>query len=64
MKKAFNTIEVAKLLGISYRTVRKYISNGTIRAKKLEGTRRWIVMEDEILRLQGEKSSNEDPESR
>ena len=60
MKRAYNTIEVASLLGISYRTVRKYISNGTIRAKKLEGTRRWIVMEDEILRLQGEKKIKED----
>ena len=60
MKRAYNTIEVSRLLGISYRTVRKYISNGTIRAKKLEGTRRWIVMEDEILRLQGEKKIKED----
>ena len=53
MERGYNAIDAARLLGITYRTMRKYLSNGTVRAKKIPGTRRWIVMESEIKRLQG-----------
>lgn len=53
MEKGYNTLEAAELLGIKYRTMRKYISEGIVKAKKIEGTRRWIIMESEIKRLQG-----------
>ena len=53
MERGYNAIEAASLLGITYRTIRKYLSNGTVKAKKIPGTRRWIIMESEIKRLQG-----------
>lgn len=53
MEKGYNTIEAANLLGIKYRTIRKYLHDGTIKGRKIEGTRRWIIMEEEIKRLQG-----------
>ena len=53
MERGYNAIDAARLLGISYRTMRKYLGNGTVKAQKIPGTRRWIVMESEIKRLQG-----------
>lgn len=53
MEKGYNLIETAELLGIKVRTAREWIRKGSLRAKKIEGTRRWIVMESEIKRLQG-----------
>lgn len=58
MEKGYNTIDASKLLGISYRTMRKYIHEGIVKAKKIPGTRRWVVMESEIKRLQGEEDGN------
>ena len=61
MERGYNAIDSARLLGITYRTMRKYLSNGTVKAKKIPGTRRWIIMESEIKRLQGaERSENEE----
>lgn len=56
MEKGYSAIEAAKLIGISYRTMRKYLGNGTVKANKIPGTRRWIIMESEIKRLQGVRS--------
>lgn len=53
MERGYSAIEAAKLIGISYRTMRKYLGNGTVKANKIPGTRRWIIMESEIKRLQG-----------
>ncbi len=58
MEKGYNTIDASKLLGISYRTMRKYIHEGIVKANKIPGTRRWVVMESEIKRLQGEEDGN------
>lgn len=55
MEKGYNIIEVAGLLGIKARTVREWIKNGKIRAKKLSGSNRWVVLESEIRRLRNEK---------
>lgn len=61
MERGYNAIDAARLLGITYRTMRKYLSNGTVKAQKIPGTRRWIIMESEIKRLQGaERSENEE----
>ena len=59
MQKGYNTIEAAQLLGVSYRTIRQYIHDGIIKARKIEGTRRWIIMESEIKRLQGSADGEE-----
>ena len=52
MEKGYNLIEVADLLGVRVRTVRQWIKDKKIKASKIPGTRRWIVMESEIRRLQ------------
>lgn len=54
MEKAYNLNEVARLLGVTVRTVRQWVRTGVIKADKIQGTRRWIVMESEIKRLQNQ----------
>ena len=53
MEKGYNLIQVSELLGIKVRTVRDWVSKGKIKANKISGSRRWIVMESEVKRLQG-----------
>lgn len=55
MEKAYNLIDAANLLGIKVRTARQWITDGKLKARKLAGTNRWIVMESEIKRLRNEK---------
>ena len=57
MEKGYNLIDTANLLGIKVRTAREWVHNGKMRANKIEGSRRWIVMESEIKRLQGVKEN-------
>lgn len=56
MEKGYNLNEVASLLGIKPRTVRKWIYDDVIQAQKIVGTGRWVVMESEIKRLRGEQN--------
>ena len=53
MEKGYNLIEASELLGIKVRTARKWIKDGIIKAHQIPSSRRWIVMESEIKRLQG-----------
>ena len=53
MERGYNLIQTAELLGIKVRTAREWVHSGKIHAGKIEGSRRWIVMESEIKRLQG-----------
>ena len=55
MEKGYNLNEVANLLGIRVRTVRQWVKEGKIKASKITGTNRWIVLESEIKRLQHTK---------
>lgn len=52
IEKAFDLVKVAEMLGIKARTVRQWIISGKIKAKKISGGRKWVVMESEIKRLQ------------
>lgn len=52
MEKGYNLREVANLLGMKVRTIRQWVHDGKLSAKKIPGSRRWIVMESEIRRLQ------------
>ena len=52
MEKGYNLKQVSELLGITVRTARHWARTGKIKATKIQGTRRWIVMETEIKRLQ------------
>lgn len=51
MEKVYNVVDTAELLGVKARTIRSWIHNGTIAARKLAGTRRWIIDEAEIERM-------------
>lgn len=53
MEKGYNLIQVADALGLKVRTVRQWVKDGKIKATKIPQSRRWIVKESEILRLQG-----------
>lgn len=53
LERGYNLIQTAELLGIQVRTVREWIKNGKMKANKIAGSNRWIVMESEIKRLQG-----------
>ena len=59
MEKAYNLNQAADLLGIKVRTIRVWVRTGKINAKQIPGTRRWIVLESEILRLQGKSEADE-----
>ena len=52
MEKGYNLLEVANLLGVRVRTVRQWVHDGRIEATKIAGSRRWIVLESEVRRLQ------------
>ena len=54
MEKVYNTLQVAELLGLKLRTIRQYIQDGKINAKKVPGSRRWYVTESEVKRLRNE----------
>ncbi len=58
MEKGFNLNEVANMLGMKVRTMRQWVHDGKIKATKIPGTKRWIVMESEVRRLQN--NANED----
>ena len=60
MERGYNLIQVANLLGITVRTAREWVHNGKMKANKIPNSRRWIVMESEVKRLQGvQKDENE-----
>ena len=52
-ERGYNLKDVADLLGLKVRTVRQWVHDGKIQATKIPNSRRWIVMESEIKRLQG-----------
>lgn len=58
MEKGYSLREVADLLGLRVRTIRQYVHDGKIKANKITGSRRWIVMESEVRRLQGIENEN------
>ena len=53
MERGYSLIQASQLLGITVRTAREWVHNGKMKANKITGSRRWIVMESEIKRLQG-----------
>lgn len=53
MEKGYNLRQAAEALGIKVRTARRWVSIGKIKGKKIPGTKRWLILESEIKRLQG-----------
>ena len=60
MERGYNLIQASQLLGITVRTARAWVHNGKMKANKITGSRRWIVMESEIKRLQGVQDNEND----
>lgn len=57
IERGYNLNEVAELLGLKVRTVRQWVKDGKVKATKIADSRRWIVTESEIRRLQnGDKN--------
>ncbi len=54
MEKGYSILEVAQLLRLRPRTVRQWIRDGRLKATKLAGSRRWIVLESEVRRVRGD----------
>ena len=52
MEKVYNLREASGYLGVTVRTLRYWAQIGSIKAKKIAGTRRWIITETELKRLQ------------
>ena len=51
MEKGYSVIQTAELLGVQARTIREWIRTGVIHAQKIEGSRRWVILESEIKRV-------------
>ena len=54
VEKGYNLQEVANLLGLKVRTIRQWVHDGKMAATKIPGTKRWIVKESEVRRLQND----------
>lgn len=58
MEKNYNLKDVARILGITVRTARQWVHNGTIKAKKYTvagvNGRCWYVSESELERIKKE----------
>lgn len=52
IEKGYTLQEVANLLGLKVRTMRQWVHDGKMKATKIPGTKRWIVLETEVRRLQ------------
>lgn len=53
MEKGYNLRQAADALGIKPRTARRWVVIGKIKGRKIPGTKRWLILESEIKRLQG-----------
>lgn len=59
VEKGYNIFEAAELLGVKPRTMRGWAQSGKIKASKIPGTDRWIILESEIRRLQGDEQNGD-----
>lgn len=52
MEKYYDLNETADILGVKVRTLRMWLKDGFLIARKYEGKRKWYVSQREIERLQ------------
>lgn len=53
IEKGYSLVQLSESLGVKRRTIYAWIRQGKIKATKIPNTRRWIVLESEVKRLQG-----------
>lgn len=56
IEKGYSIVEAAQALGVKVSTLRRWAQSGKIQASQIPGTRRWLIMESEIKRLQNKAS--------
>ena len=54
IEKRYSIKEASTVLGVKVRTVREWIHDGKLKAKKYDCSNRWFISESEIIRLMGE----------
>lgn len=52
VEKGYSVIEAADALGMKVSTVRRWCQSGKVKAHQIPGSRRWLILESEIKRLQ------------
>ena len=52
MEKYYNLNETAEILGVKVRTLREWLKDGSLKAHKYEGKKKWYVPQSEVERLQ------------
>lgn len=59
MENGYNLQQVANALGMKVRTMRQWVHDGKLKATKIPGTKRWIVLESEVRRLQNQHADED-----
>lgn len=52
MEKYYNLNETAEILGVKVRTLREWLKDGSLKAQKYDGKKKWYVSQSEVERLQ------------
>ena len=52
MEKFYSLNETAEILGVKVRTLRAWVKDGSLKAQKYDGKKKWYVSQSEIDRLQ------------
>ena len=52
MEKYYNLNETAEILGVKVRTLREWLKDGSLKARKYDGKKKWYVSQSEVERLQ------------
>ena len=58
MKKHYSLVETAEILGVKVRTQREWLKDGSLKAQKYDGKKKWYVSQSEIERLQSKMTEN------
>ena len=52
MEKHYSLVETAEILGVKVRTLREWLKDGSLKAQKYDGKKKWYIAQSEIERLQ------------
>lgn len=58
MEKHYSLVETAEILGVKVRTLREWLKDGSLKAQKYDGKKKWYIAQSEIERLQSKMTEN------
>lgn len=58
MEKYYSLNETADILGVKVRTLREWLKDGSLKAQKYDGKKKWYVSQSEVERLQSKMTEN------